>query len=131
MYHRIGPQQNGRETVTQPQAQPAPGANMTEFTVSDLAGAIKRALEEGFGFVRLRGEISGFRGQHASGHCYFGLKDDKAKIDAVVWKTPGSGSRLSPRRHGGRRAGARDDVTPARQIPDRDRGSRARRRRCA
>ena len=44
---------------------------MPEFTVSELAGAIKRALEEGFGYVRLRGEISGFRGQHASGHCYF------------------------------------------------------------
>ena len=28
--------------------------------------------------MRLRGEISGFRGAHASGHCYFALKDDKA-----------------------------------------------------
>jgi exodeoxyribonuclease VII large subunit len=82
--------------VTQPQAQQAPGANVTEFTVSDLAGAIKRALEEGFGFVRLRGEISGFRGQHASGHCYFGLKDDKAKIDAVVWKTTWARLKVKP-----------------------------------
>jgi exodeoxyribonuclease VII large subunit len=82
--------------VTQPQAQPAPGANVTEFTVSDLARAIKRALEEGFGFVRLRGEISGFRGQHASGHCYFGLKDDKAKIDAVVWKTTWQRLKVKP-----------------------------------
>jgi exodeoxyribonuclease VII large subunit len=62
------------------------GANVAEFTVSELAGAIKRALEEGFGYVRLRGEVSGFRGPHASGHCYFGLKDDKAKIEAVVWR---------------------------------------------
>jgi len=62
------------------------GANVAEFTVSELSGAIKRALEEGFGFVRLRGEVSGFRGPHASGHCYFGLKDDRAKIDAVIWK---------------------------------------------
>jgi len=82
--------------VTQPLAQQAPGANVTEFTVSDLAGAIKRALEEGFGFVRLRGEISGFRGQHASGHCYFGLKDDKAKIDAVVWKTTWQRLKVKP-----------------------------------
>ena len=36
--------------------------------------------------MRLRGEISGFRGAHASGHCYFALKDDKAKIEAVIWK---------------------------------------------
>ena len=82
--------------MTQPLAQPAPGANVTEFTVSELAGAIKRALEEGFGYVRLRGEISGFRGQHASGHCYFGLKDDKAKIEAVVWKTTWQRLRVKP-----------------------------------
>jgi len=63
-----------------------PGANVAEYTVSELSGAIKRSLEEGFGYVRLRGEISGFRGAHASGHCYFALKDDKAKIEAVIWK---------------------------------------------
>jgi exodeoxyribonuclease VII large subunit len=69
---------------TTPQVQP--GGNVAEYTVSELSGAIKRALEEGFGYVRLRGEISGFRGAHASGHCYFALKDDKAKIEAVIWK---------------------------------------------
>ena len=63
-----------------------PGANAPEFSVSELSGAIKRALEDGFGYVRLKGEISGYRGPHASGHCYFALKDDKAKIEAVVWK---------------------------------------------
>ncbi len=72
--------------MTQTDAPMPLGANVAEFTVSELAGAIKRALEEGFGFVRLRGEVSGFRGPHASGHCYFALKDDKAKIEAVVWK---------------------------------------------
>ena len=54
--------------------------------MSELSGAIKRALEDGFGYVRLKGEISGYRGPHASGHCYFALKDDKAKIEAVIWK---------------------------------------------
>jgi exodeoxyribonuclease VII large subunit len=54
--------------------------------VSELSGAIKRALEDGFGYVRLKGEISGYRGPHSSGHCYFALKDDKAKIEAVIWK---------------------------------------------
>ncbi len=66
-------------------ATPA-GANAPEFSVSELSGAIKRALEDGFGYVRLRGEISGYRGPHGSGHCYFALKDDKAKIEAVIWK---------------------------------------------
>ena len=37
--------------------------------------------------MRLRGEISGFKGQHASGHCYFVLKDEKAAIEAVIWKS--------------------------------------------
>ena len=63
-----------------------PGTNTPEFSVSELSGAIKKALEDGFGFVRLKGEISGYRGPHASGHCYFALKDDKAKIEAVIWK---------------------------------------------
>lgn len=64
-----------------------PASNVAEFSVSELSGAIKRSLEEGFGFVRLRGEISGYRGPHASGHCYFALKDEKAKIEAVIWRT--------------------------------------------
>lgn len=72
--------------MTETAAQMPLGANVAEYTVSELSGAIKRAVEEGFGFVRLRGEISGYRGPHGSGHCYFALKDDKAKIEAVVWR---------------------------------------------
>ncbi len=64
----------------------ASGANAPEFSVSELSGSIKRTLEDGFGYVRVRGEVSGYRGPHASGHCYFALKDEKAKIDAVVWR---------------------------------------------
>ena len=85
MYHRILRPQTGKR-VNQPAPQGQSGGNVAEYTVSELSGAIKRALEEGFGYVRLRGEISGFRGAHASGHCYFALKDDKAKIEAVIWK---------------------------------------------
>ena len=85
MYHRIVRPQTGKR-VNQPAPQAQSGGNVAEYTVSELSGAIKRALEEGFGYVRLRGEISGFRGAHASGHCYFALKDDKAKIEAVIWK---------------------------------------------
>ncbi len=60
--------------------------NAPEWSVSDLASALKRTLEDAFGLVRLRGEISGYRGPHGSGHAYFSLKDGTAKIDAVVWK---------------------------------------------
>src|SRR5919112_2404750 len=61
-------------------------SNAPEWSVSDLAGALKRTLEEAFGYVRLRGEISGYRGPHSSGHAYFCLKDQNARIDAVIWK---------------------------------------------
>src|SRR5687768_7143282 len=70
--------------------------NAPEFTVSELAGAIKRALEEGFGYVRLRGEVSGFRGPHSSGHCYFALKDEKARIEAVIWRTAWARLKVKP-----------------------------------
>lgn len=69
--------------------------NATEFTVSELSGSIRRTVEDAFGFVRVRGEISGYRGPHSSGHAYFSLKDDKARIEAVIWK--GVFSRLKHR----------------------------------
>jgi exodeoxyribonuclease VII large subunit len=75
--------------------QPA-ASNAHEFSVSELAMAVKRAVEDEFGFVRVRGEISGFRGQHSSGHAYFTLKDDAASIDAVVWKTTWPRLRFKP-----------------------------------
>lgn len=68
-------------------------SNAAEFTVSEIAQAVKRTVEDEFGHVRVRGEISGFRGQHSSGHAYFTLKDDAASIDAVIWK--GNFARLS------------------------------------
>ncbi|MCB1475288.1 MAG: exodeoxyribonuclease VII large subunit [Rhodobiaceae bacterium] len=64
----------------------AENSNLPEYTVGELAGALKRTVEENFAFVRLRGEISGFRGPHSSGHAYFTLKDADAVIDAVVWR---------------------------------------------
>jgi exodeoxyribonuclease VII large subunit len=63
-----------------------PKSNAAEFTVSEISAALKRTVEDAFGNVRVRGEISGYRGPHTSGHAYFSLKDDRAKIDAVVWK---------------------------------------------
>jgi len=64
-----------------------PASNLAEYTVTEIAFALKRTLEETFGYVRVRGEISGYRGPHASGHCYFTLKDASACLDAVVWRT--------------------------------------------
>jgi exodeoxyribonuclease VII large subunit len=66
-------------------ANVAPGDNSPALTVSELSGALKRTVENAFGHVRVRGEISGFK-RHGSGHCYFTLKDENACIDAVIWR---------------------------------------------
>jgi exodeoxyribonuclease VII large subunit len=60
--------------------------NVVELTVTELSAALKRTVEDSFGHVRVRGEISGYRGPHSSGHVYFALKDETARIDAVIWK---------------------------------------------
>ena len=70
--------------------------NSPEFTVSELSSALKRTVEDAYGHVRVRGEISGFRGPHSSGHCYFALKDDSAKIEAVIWKGVHGRMRFKP-----------------------------------
>src|SRR6185295_7883619 len=61
--------------------------NLVEYTVSELAFALRRTVEDAYGLVKLRGEISGFKGPHSSGHCYFTLKDKTARLDAVIWRT--------------------------------------------
>ena len=71
-------------------------SNAPEITVSELAGALKRAIEDRFGYVRVRGEITGYRGPHSSGHAYFSLKDESARLDAVIWRTSLQRMRLKP-----------------------------------
>jgi exodeoxyribonuclease VII large subunit len=70
--------------------------NAPEFTVSELSSALRRTVEDAYGHVRVRGEISGFRGAHSSGHCYFALKDENAKIEAVIWKFAHARMRFKP-----------------------------------
>jgi len=60
-------------------------SNLQAYSVSELAGALKRTLEQTYDHVRLRGEISKVT-RHSSGHVYLTLKDDKANIDGVIWK---------------------------------------------
>ena len=71
-------------TIERPAA--AGTGNTPEYSVSELAGALKRTVEAAYGYVRVRGEISGWK-RAASGHAYLCLKDDGAVIDAVMWKT--------------------------------------------
>src|SRR5450631_99390 len=73
-----------------------PRINIPEWTVSELSAALKRTVEDAYGQVRVRGEISGYRGPHSSGHAYFALKDETARIDAVVWKGVFGRMRIKP-----------------------------------
>src|ERR1700684_1565950 len=73
-----------------------PRINIPEWTVSELSATLKRTVEDNFGHVRVRGEISGYRGPHSSGHAYFALKDEGAKIDAVVWGRQSARMRIKP-----------------------------------
>ena len=73
--------------------------NQPEYSVSEIAGHVKRMVEETFGFVRVRGEISKASVNAASGHCYLSLKDERAVLDAVIWK--GTMSKLAHKPQGG------------------------------
>ncbi len=59
--------------------------NARPYSVSELSFALKRTLEDAYGFVRLRGELSKVT-FHSNGHVYLTLKDERAAIDGVVWK---------------------------------------------
>ena len=72
-----------------------PGDNAPAQTVSELAMRLKRTVEEAYGLVRVRGEISGWK-RAASGHCYLCLKDDKAVLDGVIWKAAAGALRFKP-----------------------------------
>ena len=75
---------------------PASGApNVAEFTVSELSFALKRTVEDTYGYVRVRGEL-GRVSRPASGHLYLDLKDDKAVLNGIVWKGVASRLRVQP-----------------------------------
>ncbi|KAK0332633.1 hypothetical protein LTR94_024074 [Friedmanniomyces endolithicus] len=80
------------ESLTQ---APAARDNNPPLSVSELSFALKRTLEERFGHVRLRAEISKTN-RHASGHVYLTLKDEKAAIDGVIWKGSVRGLGVQP-----------------------------------
>src|ERR1700690_3644304 len=72
-----------------------PRLNLPEYSVSELSAAVKRSLEQGFSYVRVRGEVSGFK-RHTSGHCYLSLKDADAALDSVIWRPLGQRMKLKP-----------------------------------
>ena len=72
--------------------------NIPEYSVTEISKSIKQVLDDTFGYVRVRGEISGLK-QAASGHIYLNLKDESAIINGIIWKS--NVSRLSFQPHDG------------------------------
>lgn len=67
-------------------AKQGPGDNAAPLSISEISALLKRTVEDRFGFVRLRGELSGVK-RAASGHLYLCLKDESARLDGVMWRT--------------------------------------------
>lgn len=71
------------------------GDNTPEFSVSEIAGSVRRLLEGELGWVRVRGEV-GRVVNARSGHMYFDLKDDKSVLSCMTWKGQISGLEVMP-----------------------------------
>jgi exodeoxyribonuclease VII large subunit len=60
--------------------------NLKIYTVSQVTTLIKTTLENNLpGRLTVTGEISDWRGQHTSGHCYFSLKDEGSVLPCIMW----------------------------------------------
>jgi len=70
-----------------------PRLNLPELTVSELSAALKRTIEDSYGYVRVRGEL-GKVSYHANGHVYFDIKDERASIAGVIWRSVASRIKL-------------------------------------
>ena len=68
------------------------GDNAAPLSITEISSILKRTVEERFGYVRLRGELSGVM-RARSGHMYCSLKDEKSVIDGVMWR--GNAGRLA------------------------------------
>ena len=67
---------------------PAPdtGGNNPVWSLGELSQALQKTVEGEFGHLRVKAEVSQPK-SYPSGHLYFTLKDEKATLDAVCWKT--------------------------------------------
>src|SRR3569832_2456180 len=70
--------------------------NAVEWTVSELSAALKRTVEDAYGYVRVRGEVSGFRGASPSGHCFFCFLVVLVVFEGVIWKGTFGRMRVKP-----------------------------------
>ncbi|NBX02858.1 MAG: exodeoxyribonuclease VII large subunit [Alphaproteobacteria bacterium] len=90
------------------EAAPNLNHNQPIYSISEVSQSLKRMVEDHFGQIRLRGEISGWK-VASSGHVYFRLKDDNAVIDAICWK--GTAGKLAFKPEDGLEVVARGKMT--------------------
>lgn len=69
--------------------------NIPEYSVTELAGQVKKTVEDAFGYVRVRGEL-GRVTRAGSGHVYLDLKDDRAALSSVIWKGAANRMKIAP-----------------------------------
>src|SRR6185437_10483791 len=67
------------------------------ITVSQLTNRIDHAIKSGIPeTVYVRGEVSNYRPNQASGHVYFTMKDAVNCIDCVMWKSDAARLKFTP-----------------------------------
>lgn len=77
--------ENEAEEVESTPAAPEKAAEPVVLSVAALNSLLREQIEEHFGRVYVRGEISNFK-PHSSGHWYFSLKDDTSQISAAMFR---------------------------------------------
>ena len=69
--------------------------NIPEYSVTELSSALKSTIEDNFGYVRIKGELSGIN-KHSSGHIYLTLKDENAVINGIIWRSSVAKIKIRP-----------------------------------
>ena len=69
--------------------------NIQEYSVTELSSALKSTIEDNFGYVRIKGELSGIN-KHSSGHIYLTIKDENAVINGIIWRSSVAKIKIQP-----------------------------------
>lgn len=75
--------------------RPVPGDAPRVWRVGELERAVSNLLGRTYGQLRVEGELGNWT-RHRSGHCYFTLEDDGARLDGVLFADDARGLRFDP-----------------------------------
>ena len=64
------------------------------LSVTEVSLTLKSCVEQVFGHVRVRGEVSGIK-TVSSGHTYFSLKDKESVLSAICWRGTSASTRAA------------------------------------